>query len=617
MTESEKPQHGSKPPCPSRFPTYALLVLAVGAFLGGARSRELWSSREGRVAACAQGMLRGGDFLTPRMAAATDPRLQKPPLAYWLAAVCGLLIGGGKVTELAAKLPSVLAAVGTVFLVFSLGRRAWASRRAGLVAALALISCALFWDEAQVSAADMPMLFCMVGAVLGFWRVHIEEKRGRLDCALPWLALGLGFLAKGPVAPAVPLFVILGLLLVLRRWRAAGEVLVMVAAVACVAAGAYLALADRHAWIAFPALMLVGLGVGAYALEWRSYSWLGLAACGLLALPWYFAVAHRHPDALSTWLGESLGRAHADETSHVEPFYYYLVGPFWTVLLPWVVLLPALGVAAVGRLRGERRACRPGGALALVWTVGGLLFFSMFASKRQYYLLPLTPAFALGIGWLLDEFVEKRLPRAAEVLVRAPLGLFGALLALAPLIAALGPAIVERFDPGGWPPGLVLSPVAMAGFAGAGGLIVVMSLAPARRDWPLAESALVSAAGVLVWAGLAVLPSMNARKSPRALCAEIRRIVPAGEKIVSVRVSRFPLMAYYLGWDRVWVCNKGKWLRRHMLRTPNGFGIAERNDVLKWIEEGWLPAEIRAESERRRESRAVLFEWKTRKKVES
>jgi 4-amino-4-deoxy-L-arabinose transferase-like glycosyltransferase len=617
MIASEKPQHGSKPPRPSRFPTYALLVLAAGAFLGGACNRELWSSREGRVAACAQGMLQSGDWLTPRMAEGNDPRLEKPPLAYWLAAVCGLLFWGGKVTELAAKMPSVLAAVGTVFLIFSLGCRALASRRAGFFAALALVSCALFWDESHVAAADMPMLFCMVLAIFGFWRVHFEEQRGQLDRALPWLALGLGFLAKGPVGPAVPLGVMLCLLLVLRRWRAAGEVLVMIASAGCVGAGAYLALSGRHAWIALPAMTLAGLIAVAYVLKWRSYSWLGLAACALVALPWYFAVAHRHPDALSTWLGESVGRVDAGRTSHVKPFYYYLAGPFWTVLLPWVALLPALGLAAMGSLRGERRAHLPGLALALVWTFGGLLFFSIFASKRQYYLLPLTPAFALGVGWLLDEFVEKRLPRAAEVLVRVPLGLFGALLALAPLAAALAPATVERFSPGGWPSGLVLSPVAMAGFAGAGGIIAAMSLAPAKRDWPLCESALVAAAGVLIWAGLAVLPSMNARKSPRALCREIRRIVPAGEKIVSVRVSRFPLMAYYLGWDRIWVCNKGKWVRRHMARTPTGFGVGERKDVLKWIKEGWLPARIRAESGGRRKTRAVLFEWNTRKKVKS
>ena len=57
-----------------------------------------------------------------------------------MAAGCGLLVGGGRVTERAAKLPSALAAVGTVLLIFALGTRAFRSRQAGMFAALALIS---------------------------------------------------------------------------------------------------------------------------------------------------------------------------------------------------------------------------------------------------------------------------------------------------------------------------------------------------------------------------------------------------------------------------------------------------------------------------------------------
>ncbi len=617
MTEPEKPQHGSKPPRPSRFPTYVLVALALAASLAGAANRELWSSREGRVASCAQGMLKSGDWLVPRMARDSSSRLEKPPLAYWLAAACGLLFFGGEVTELAAKLPSVLSAVGIVLLMFSLGRRALASRRAGFLTAMALVTCGMFWEESHVAAADMPMLFCVVLALLGFWRVYFEEKRGQLDRALPWLALGVGFLAKGPVAPAVPLVILLVGLMTLRRWRDALEVAVMIAAVGCLIAGAYLALARHYPWIVIPVLVLVILGVTAFVLKWRSYSWLGLAACATVALPWYFAVAHRHPGALSTWMGESVGRADPNMTTHAKPFFYYFGGPFWTVLLPWAALLPALTVALMARLRGAARPGAAGLVLALVWTFGGVLFFTMFASKRQYYLLPLTPGFALCVGWLLDEFVEKRLTRPAELLVRIPFGLFGVLLALAPLGAAVAPVLAERYRPGEWPPGLAFSPFVLICFAVAGALIVAMSLAPARRDWPVAEGALVTAAAVLIWGGVAVLPSLNARKSPKDLCIAAQQIVPAGEKILSVRVSRFPLMAYYLGWERVRECDRTRMLRSHMRKKPSGFGVAERANVLKWIGEGWLPARIRAETAGRRKSRAVLFEWNARKKVKS
>jgi 4-amino-4-deoxy-L-arabinose transferase-like glycosyltransferase len=566
MSESEKPLHDSKPPRPSRFPLYALLALAGGAFLAGAWGQELWSSREGRVAVCAQGMLESGDWLVPRLAEGEPPRFEKPPLAYWLAAASGLVVGGGRVGELAAKLPSVLAALGVVLLVFSLGRRAMGSRRAGFFAALALCSTALFWDEAHAAAADMPMTFFVVLAVLGFWRVVEERRKGQLDRALPWLALGLGFLAKGPVAVAVPLAVLVVHLALRRRWRELLELLP---------------------------------------------SPPGLVLFVLAALPWYWLVMRRHPEALGLWLGESFGRADRASTSHAEPFYYYVAGPFWSVLLPWVALLPAMAVAALKR----KRPLPPGLSLALAWTVGGLIFFSVFASKRQYYLLPLVPGFALAVGWVLDEFVEGRLPAAAAVLVRVPLGLLGALLAMLPFAAALAPGLVEKLRPGEWPAGLAIGTVPLICFAAIGAILVAMSLARAEGRWPLCESALVAAAALLVWVGLDVLPVFNARKSPRAFCTEVKaRLVP-GEVVVNVEASRFPLMAYYLGRARVRDLERKEFRSHLRLRGhPAGLGIAERRDLLRWMKEDGLSATIVVDSGGRRRSRVVLFAWPAQRK---
>jgi len=95
-------------------------------------------------------MIETGDWLEPSLG--DEFRAKKPPLAYWLAALSGLTVGGGRVTDLAAKLPSVLAALGTVLAVFALGRRSLGSRRAGFLAALALVGTELFWTEAHTAA---------------------------------------------------------------------------------------------------------------------------------------------------------------------------------------------------------------------------------------------------------------------------------------------------------------------------------------------------------------------------------------------------------------------------------------------------------------------------------
>ncbi|MHC4914136.1 MAG: ArnT family glycosyltransferase [Planctomycetota bacterium] len=563
MTGSESQLHGSKPPRPSRFPTVALILLAGGSFLAGAWGRELWSTREARVAACAQGMLESGDWVVPRLSASSPPRLRKPPLAYWLAAGAGLVVGGGRVTELAAKLPSVLAGLGAVLGVFSLGRRATGSRRAGFLAALLLAGTALFWVESNTAAADMTVTFFAVLAVLGFWRVLQEDRRGQLDRALPWLALGLGFLGKGPVAVAVPLVVVAGFLALRGKWRKLPELLPS------------------------PLALILFLGV---------------------ALPWYFVALRRCPEALDVWMFESVARIDREAATHAQPFYYYLSGAIWAALSPWVLLLPALVVELSAR-RGKR-GLPPGVALAASWLLLGLIFFSAFSSKRQYYMLILTPGFALAAGWLLDEFSEGRLGRAAELAVRIPLGILGGVLALAPMAAALAPALVERFRPGEWPPGLSFGVVPLACFAATGALIVVMSLAPAARRRPLAESSAVALSAALVWAGLTLVPALNARKSPARFCAEVDRAVPAGEVVANVAATRFSMLAYYLGRNRVRNFDGLKGFRRYTDGLTSGHSITEDHKLRRWMKRGEVSARIVLDSGGRSRRRVVLFEWK-------
>ncbi len=563
MTGSDSPSGGSKPPRPSRFPTIALILLAGGAFLAGAWGKELWSVREARVAACAQGMLESGDWILPRISESSEPRLRKPPLAYWLAAAAGMLVGGGRVTELAAKLPSVLTGLVAILAVFSLGRRAMRSRRAGFLAALLLAGSSLFWDEAHTAAADMTLTCCAVLAVLGFWRVLEEGRRGQLDRALPWLALGLGFLAKGPVAVAVPLVVLGGCLALRREWRKLPEL------------------------IPSPLALVVFLGV---------------------ALPWYIVALHRWPGALDVWFFESVARIDREAATHPEPFHYYLAGPIWAASVPWILLLPALVIELVAR-HGKRRL-PPGLALAGSWLIFGLIFFSAFSSKRQYYMLILTPGYALAAGWLLDEFSEARLVRAAELAVRIPLGIIGGILALSPMAAALAPVLVARFLPGEWPPGLGFGAVPLACLAAAGALIVIMSLAPARRRRPLAESAACVLVGALIWAGLTVVPAFNARKSPARFCAEVNRAVPPGEVVANVEATRFSMLAYYLGRGRVRDFDDLEGFLKYADGFASGHGIAERKKLIRWMRDGDLSAGTVLESDDRSSRRMVLFEWR-------
>src|SRR5262245_61725091 len=95
-----------------------LSVFISGAVLlfSGLGQRDLWASHEARAAQDAQRILDDGDWLLPRLFN-DQVELQKPPLYYWLAAVCGWL-RGGQVDAVAVRLPATVAGSFTILICF-------------------------------------------------------------------------------------------------------------------------------------------------------------------------------------------------------------------------------------------------------------------------------------------------------------------------------------------------------------------------------------------------------------------------------------------------------------------------------------------------------------------
>src|SRR5205814_7181588 len=86
-------------------------------------------------------------------------------------------------------------------------------------------------------------------------------------------------------------------------------------------------------------------------------------------------------------------RRFIDPVNHRGPVYLYAVLIF-ELLAPWCVLLPAaLWQAHAGRDRARHFA------LVMFWSI--LVFFTLSASRRSYYLLPILPAAALLLAPLL------------------------------------------------------------------------------------------------------------------------------------------------------------------------------------------------------------------------
>lgn len=166
-----------------------LRALVVGAaallLLTGLDAVDLWAPDEPRYAQVAEEMRSGvhgrAGFVLPHLNG--EPYTQKPPLYFWIAAGIGAL--QGRVTELAARLPSALSGIALVALTLALGSRLLGGG-AGLLGAALLLTTFSFAHLARRAQLD-PLL---VVATYLVWEGRPRELRRVLA---PWaLVLSLG-----------------------------------------------------------------------------------------------------------------------------------------------------------------------------------------------------------------------------------------------------------------------------------------------------------------------------------------------------------------------------------------------------------------------------------------
>ncbi|MBN8489444.1 MAG: glycosyltransferase family 39 protein [Burkholderiales bacterium] len=350
-------------------PLAAMALLAYWLWnLGGV---PLFDVDEGAFAEASREMLDSGDWGHTTLNGAD--RFDKPILVYWLQATAMALFGAN---EWAVRLPSALCAWLWCLVV---GRFA-AERTApseGLWAA-GLLACTLgagLIGRAATADALLNLLLALAG--LALWR-FIEGGR-RQDLLLTALWIGLGCLAKGPVALVVPGGAMLAWVAASRRW----DMLLRL-------------LGDIRAWLVWAAV----------------------------TLPWYLYALHRHGSAFveGFFLRHNVERFSGAMEGHGGAlFYYLLVLPL--VLAPWSLLL-------LVRLASEARAlwADGGNRFLLCWLGFVLAFFSLSGTKLPHYALyAATPAVLLAAGATQRPW--------APMVVAVPAV---ALVALGPLSPAIG-----------------------------------------------------------------------------------------------------------------------------------------------------------------------------------
>ncbi len=448
---------------PVSFAVQAALVLAAcGALLLPGLGDASFRRAEIYFVDGALSMMERGDYLVPHFRG--EPFFDKPPLATWMIVACFQVLGVGRGV---ARLPSVVAALGTLLTTFWLGSRLL-GRRAALCGALVLATTVAFMLFGRMAMSDMVLT---LGTTLAVTLAIEVYRRPAVTFALPalGLVLGLAFLTKGPIA--------------------------------LVLAGSGVLLA---AWSGHKRLGKRPVGLAAASLAAALFVVAGLAWFGLV-------YGHLGPEPLRIFfVRENLQRFSGQSYGPIRPFWFY-VGAYLSAGLPWSLFLPlaARGAWATSDASdgAEERA---GARMLLGWA--GLMFLALSASrfKIDYYLLPVLPPLALVIGRYLGVPTWSRLD-----------ALWGRVVLVAAGSLALVAALVPPPIPDAWLP----SPLARLTTALLLGAMGLACLGTARRPTPgRVLGALGGLAGALfLCAVVFYLPAFAAGQPNRALIEDIRR----------------------------------------------------------------------------------------------
>ena len=448
---------------------YASFTLFTPALLDDADSVHAEVARE---------MLLRHDYVT--LYANGIRYLEKAPLLYWSMAASMRIAqafghGGPRALAVAARVPIALTVLALALTVEVLARRAFRSTRAGLYAALILLSSPGIFLFTRLTLPDAMLCLWLTLAMLCFWTIETnaplprpaanydwdgrwDEEDPRLLCYSFAACCALGVLTKGLIGVVFPLAIASAYLLLTRGPR------------------------------------------GTFRRFYQLHPWSSLLVFLAIAAPWHVLAAFRNPDrgnpaGILFRLHPPPGALHilvplpAQGSVHGWAWFYFIneqvlrylnarvprdydtvpLWLFWGLCLLWLMPWSAFLFKAVAPLAqqlwsGAARLVRRdlSGArlqfrslnkspvwrtfvLLSIWAVLPVLFFS-FSTRQEYYVLPALPAFVLLIAsWLaLDGRVEwephtesARITRRANGRCTEVLIVLGAVFAAAAAVLSL------------------------------------------------------------------------------------------------------------------------------------------------------------------------------------
>jgi len=383
---------------------YALLVFGCVVFhILGTWSLPLIDRDEPRFAEASREMIQRGNYVVPYFN--NQLRLDKPPLAYW-AQVASYHIFGEN--DFAARFPSAIAAAFTALLIVLWGRRMGGEKLGWWAAIIFTLSLQTF-VHAKAAVADMWLVLFMTLAHWAgyelFYRTDTNNEHRTLNLNnrrfLWWWifypSLGLGFLAKGPIAWTPLLTVAVAIIYtrdwqLLRRFKFIGGILLTLSVVAL--------------W-GIPALIqthgeFFSIGIGRHVIG-RSLTTMeghGASSLGVYVL--------------------------------LLPFYFVTV---FVSFFPWSIKLPLLSKTLWHRRDRTDDYLLIGTAIIFV-------IFTLVSTKLPHYTLPAFPLLALLLArhWHQEAVIESRRSLFANIAVATVCVWVAVALVVPPMVARFFPA---------------------------------------------------------------------------------------------------------------------------------------------------------------------------------
>lgn len=359
-----------------------LLMLLCGVFLfWGLDFYPLLDVDETRYAIMSRDLANSNDWNV--LLLNSIPFLEKPPFYFWVVGASIKLFGS--FSEFAVRFPIALMATFLVFYTYFFGKHVL-SRKFGLFSSIVLLTSVFFLVLSHVAILDMVLTVWLASALYSaFLSFTVQDKYKKYCWWGFWTFAGLGFLAKGILAIAIPAVILLMYGFITKTIKEMFK----------------------------PSHFLVGLVIFL-----------------LITLPWHLAmfrdfgwefvneyfIKHHFARLLTS---EELGRKHG---------FFYFIPIFIVAFMPWTFIFFASIVEGCKKLVVKYKEFEGNIAQKLYATVQAenieqklILFSTLFfvvvfgvmsvsSTKLPTYILPALPAAALltGYFWSVTENQEDR-----------------------------------------------------------------------------------------------------------------------------------------------------------------------------------------------------------------